>query len=208
MHLDGPPTPDHQARLDAVMEVVRASGAARILDAGCGHGDLLERLARTPGVEQLLGVDPDGRRVRAAEARLAAVAGWAQVRTGSVIDSARALSDFAPDLVVLLEVIEHIDPAELPRLEHALFAVIRSRFTLITTPNAEYNDRLGVPRTRFRHPDHRFEWTRAQFAAWAKGVASRRGLALRLADIVRPQPEVGGSSQMALFVAHGARPDR
>ncbi len=200
MTLDGPPTPDHQARLDAVMEVVRATGAARMLDAGCGRGDLLERLAHAPRVAQVLGIDVDLARVREARARMASVTDRVQVRAGSIIDAAGALAAFRPDMVILAEVIEHFEPSELAGLEQALFSQARPRFTLITTPNADYNSRLGVPPTRFRHPDHRLEWTRAQFADWARRLAARRDVRVRLADIVRPQPDVGGSSQMALFI--------
>ena len=37
-----------------------------------------------------------------------------------------------------------------------------------------------LPAGEFRHPDHRFEWTRAEFASWAEGVAERYGYSVRL----------------------------
>jgi hypothetical protein len=70
----------------------------------------------------------------------------------------------------------------------------------VTTPNADYNVRFAdLPAGRFRHPDHRFEWTRAQFAEWAAGVAERRGYAVTLAPIGDEDAEVGAPSQMAVF---------
>ena len=43
---------------------------------------------------------------------------------------------------------------------------------IVTTPNAEYNVKFEtLPAGQFRHPDHRFEWTREEFADWAGGIA-------------------------------------
>ena len=55
-----------------------------------------------------------------------------------------------------------------------MFGAARPGAVIVTTPNAEYNVRLrDAPGRAMRHPDHRFEWTRAEFAAWADGVAGR-----------------------------------
>jgi hypothetical protein len=50
-----------------------------------------------------------------------------------------------------------------------------------------------------RHRDHRFEWTRADFAAWADRVASSHGYDVRLSAIGDDDPEVGPPTQMAVF---------
>ena len=48
----------------------------------------------------------------------------------------------------------------------------------MTTPNVEYNAQFeALPAGTLRHRDHRFEWTRAEFGAWARGVADRHGYA-------------------------------
>ena len=41
----------------------------------------------------------------------------------------------------------------------------------------------GLPAGKFRHKDHRFEWTRAQFEAWAQGVAARFGYNVRFGPV-------------------------
>jgi len=74
----------------------------------------------------------------------------------------------------------------------------------VTTPNAEYNqvyDSLSAG--TFRHADHRFEWTRAEFAAWAAGVAERHGYTVRLEAMGEEAADVGSPSQLAVF-AHSA----
>ena len=71
---------------------------------------------------------------------------------------------------------------------------------MVTTPNAEYNVRwAGLAAGERRHRDHRFEWTRAEFAAWAAGVAERHGYAVRQAPIGPEDDEVGAPTQMAVF---------
>ncbi|HSX60751.1 MAG TPA: hypothetical protein VLF18_11180 [Tahibacter sp.] len=50
-----------------------------------------------------------------------------------------------------------------------------------------------------RHSDHRFEWTRDEFRAWADGVAARRGYAVRLLPIGPLDAALGAPTQMAIF---------
>lgn len=197
------PTPDHGERLDAVMDLVRILGARRVIDAGCGPGLLTARLAADPRIQAVQALDCDPGAIRAARARLAGLppeqCGKGKIACASILDAAPRLAAFRPDLVAMVEVIEHVPPRDHARLEQAVFSVIGAPAVIVTTPNAEFNTVLGVPGTRFRHPDHKFEWTRAQFDAWARAAARRHGLAVRFADLVRPEPGIGGSSQMALF---------
>jgi hypothetical protein len=63
--------------------------------------------------------------------------------------------------------IEHLDEPVLRATEHMVFACIQPLYVLVSTPNCEYNVVFDFdPPTKFRHDDHRFEWTRAQFAEW------------------------------------------
>ena len=56
-----------------------------------------------------------------------------------------------------------------------------------------------LPAGRFRHQDHRFEWTRAQFQAWAREVAERFGYQVRFLPVGPEDPQVGPPSQMGVF---------
>ena len=79
-----------------------------------------------------------------------------------------------------MEVIEHLDPPRLSAFERVLFEFARPRTVVLTTPNAEYNVKFeGLAAGKFRHKDHRFEWTRAEFRTWAESVAERFGYAVR-----------------------------
>lgn len=190
----------HQERLSAVLEAVTQAQAARILDLGCGSGDLMLPLLDVPGITQIVGLDLDRAALARCRDRLAAhpKGRLAEAREGSMTVAHPDLTGF--DCACLVETIEHLPLTALPALEAAVFGTMRPRHVLATTPNAEFNDLLGVPRTRFRRPDHHFEWTRAQFRNWATGVASRRGYGVTLRDIAGAHPDLGGASQMAVFV--------
>jgi 3' terminal RNA ribose 2'-O-methyltransferase Hen1 len=104
------------------------------------------------------------------------------------------------DAAALVEVIEHLDPPRLAAAERNVFGSARPGTVVVTTPNAEYNVRWEtLPAGQFRHPDHRFEWTREQFATWAEGVASRTGYEVRYLPVGAEDPEVGAPTQMAVF---------
>ena len=83
----------------------------------------------------------------------------------------RRLAGF--DAAAVVEVVEHIDPHRLPAFEEAVFRTARPGTVVLTTPNRDYNGRFAtLAAGTMRHPDHRFEWSRAEFRAWAEGVSS------------------------------------
>ena len=50
-----------------------------------------------------------------------------------------------------------------------------------------------------RHRDHRFEWTRAEFAAWAGRVAADFGYQVRFLPVGPDHPQTGPPTQLAVF---------
>jgi 3' terminal RNA ribose 2'-O-methyltransferase Hen1 len=201
-----PSTFMHEARLSAVLDALLASGAQSVLDLGCGSGPLLARLARMPQFRRIVGVD-------IALDALQSIGRWLgqeglsgdgriSLLHGSFMEPNSDLAGF--DAAVLVETIEHIERERLSCVEKAVFAGYRPGIVIITTPNSECNELLGVPKHRLRHPDHRFEWPREKFRAWAGGVASRNGYDVRFADVGWVHPTFGGPTQMAIFtgVAH------
>jgi hypothetical protein len=96
-------------------------------------------------------------------------------------------------------VIEHLDESRLGDLEDVVFAHARPGKVVVTTPNAEFNERYASLGGGMRHPDHRFEWTRAQFEAWCQGVAARNGYRWRVTGIGPTDEVLGAPSQMAVF---------
>ena len=50
-----------------------------------------------------------------------------------------------------------------------------------------------------RHRDHRFEWTRAEFGAWARRVAGDYGYQVRFLPVGPEHPDAGPPTQLAVF---------
>lgn len=104
------------------------------------------------------------------------------------------------DAATVVEVIEHMDPPRLAAFERVLFESARPETVVVTTPNAEYNVKFDtLPAGQFRHKDHRFEWTRAQFHQWSQTVASRFGYTVRFLPIGEEDGQVGAPTQMGVF---------
>ena len=57
----------------------------------------------------------------------------------------------------------------------------------------------GLAPGAFRHRDHRFEWTRAEFAAWSEQVAARHGYDVAISGIGEADPDLGSPTQMGVF---------
>lgn len=190
-------------RVEAVVGELRASGARRVLDLGCGEGRLLAALLLEPAFEELVGVDVSLRALEAAGARLGLDRLPPERRRMRLLHGAltyrdRRLSGY--DAAAVVEVIEHLEPSRLGAFERVAFEHARPTTVVVTTPNAEYNPRFGtLAAGAMRHPDHRFEWTRAEFATWAGGVSERFGYALRLAGIGPEDAALGPPTQMAVF---------
>jgi 3' terminal RNA ribose 2'-O-methyltransferase Hen1 len=181
-------------RLGSVQAVLKASGARRVLDLGCGSGALLQRLLRD-GYEELVGVDVSARALELAEQR---TKGRVKLIQSPLTYRDKRLAGY--DAAALVEVIEHFDPPRLEAAELNVFGSARPGTVVVTTPNAEYNRMWEtLPAGQFRHSDHRFEWTRAQFADWAAGVAERHGYRVRHLPVGPEDAEAGPPTQMAVF---------
>jgi 3' terminal RNA ribose 2'-O-methyltransferase Hen1 len=194
----------NERRLDAVLGVLKSSGATRVLDLGCGEGALLRRLLAEPQFAEIAGMDVSCRALDLAEARLRldrlAPRQRERIRLlhGSLVYRDSRLRGF--DAAAVMEVIEHLDPPRLRAFERVVFEGARPATVAVTTPNVEYNVKWpALPAGTFRHRDHRFEWNRKEFADWASAVASRFGYRVELVAIGDEDAQVGSPTQMAVF---------
>ena len=198
------------ARRAAVVETLHEVEAARVLDLGCGEGALLRDLLKDRAFSEVVGIDVSARALQIAARKLRVdrlperVKARLTLRQGALTYTDARLAGY--DAAVLMEVIEHVDLHRLPALEHAVFRAAHPRAVVVTTPNAEYNVRYETLEAgRFRHSDHRFEWTRAEFREWAGRVAAAHGYDVRFKPVGEIDPELGPSTQLAVFTVakHG-----
>jgi 3' terminal RNA ribose 2'-O-methyltransferase Hen1 len=192
------------SRRRAVLAELRASGARRVLDLGCGDGALLRDLLRDNAFTEIVGVDVSVGALAVAARRLNLdrtsdrMRERITLRQSALTYADPSLAGF--DAAVLMEVIEHVDESRLPALEHAVFGVARPRCAIVTTPNVEYNPRFDtLPAGTFRHTDHRFEWTRSEFQAWASRVGAAHGYQVRFVPVGHDEPDVGSPTQLAVL---------
>ncbi len=202
-HLETPLRLGEQ-RMQAVLDALREMGATRVLDLGCGEGNLLRELLREPAFQAITGMDVSHRALETAHSRLrldnlpTAQRERITLLQGSLAYRDRRLAGF--DAAVAMEVIEHIDPDRLEAFEAAVFGAAQPGAVIITTPNFEYNALFeNLPPGEFRHRDHRFEWTRQQFQSWAQAVAGRRGYDVLFRDIGAGHATLGAPTQMGVF---------
>ncbi len=193
-----------QQRLGAVVSALKATGAKRILDLGCGEGRLLRELLDHREFTHILGMDVSHRSLEIAADRLhldrlpPMQKERIHLLHGSLMYKDKRLAGY--DAACVVEVIEHLDTPRLAAFERVLFENARPRHAVITTPNSEYNVCFEtLPAGKFRHKDHRFEWTRAQFRAWAESICSRFGYSAQFLPIGPEDPEVGSPTQMGVF---------
>ena len=193
-----------QQRLDAVLEVVRSVGAGRVVDLGCGEGRLLERLIAEPTVAHVAGVDASVGAVKRAEQRLKLDTmserrrERIQLLQGALTYTDSRLQGF--DVATVIEVVEHLDTERLDVFAEVVFGHISASTVVLTTPNREYNQNFEQLDSRgLRHEDHRFEWTRTEFEAWARGITERFGYRVEISGIGPVDPVCGPPTQMAVF---------
>jgi 3' terminal RNA ribose 2'-O-methyltransferase Hen1 len=191
-------------RLGSVLAALKGRGATRVLDLGCGEGALLKTMLADPQFQEIVGMDVSTRALEIAGHRLnlerlpERQASRVKLVHGSLMYRDQRLQGY--DAAAVMEVVEHLDPPRLAAFERVVFHFARPGTVVVTTPNVEYN--VNYPTLaagRFRHDDHRFEWTRHEFNAWANRVAGDYGYAVRFLPIGSEDPAVGPPTQMAVF---------
>ena len=211
---DSPPAkmqvPLGELRRSAVLAVISAIGARRVGDFGCGEGTLVRELLTDPSIEQVVAVDVSARVLQRAARRLQLDRMTdAQRARLQLFQSALTYTDerlAGLDAAVLMEVIEHVDPPRLDALAASVFGAAAPGAVLVTTPNADYNVRYpALAAGTVRHPDHRFEFTRAEFRAWSAQTAQRHGYTVEISPIGPDDPEVGPPTQLAVFTRVATR---
>lgn len=206
----GPATPAPRSpslarlRAETVHAVLTEVGARTVADVGCGSGALLRHLVADPAFTTIIGTDVSASDLESAARRLDLREAGDRVRERiRLLQSSATYEDpriAGLDAIVLMEVVEHVDPDRHAALEASVFGSASPAAVVVTTPNAEHNALYpGLAAGGLRHPDHRFEWTRTEFAAWAARVADRHGYRVEIRPVGDEHPVHGAPTQLALF---------
>ena len=194
----------NEQRLDVVATALKASGAKRVLDLGCGEGKLLRELLKEKQFEEIVGMDVAFRSLEIAKERLrlddmpTRQKDRIRLLHGSLTYRDKRLAGF--DAAAVVEVVEHLDPPRLAAFERVVFEFARPGTVVLTTPNREYNVVWPtLAAGAFRHEDHRFEWTREEFRGWATKLAERFGYTVEFQAVGPEHADLGSPTQMGVF---------
>jgi len=191
----------NELRYDKIIEKINQFNYKEsIVDLGSGEGKLAERLGFISGVKEILAVEPSQ------SASLKALRRFEKVEPkpdfimpkqilGSLFYYDERLKN--KDIIILCEVIEHIDEYRLPKIMQTILQDYRPKLLLITTPNQEYNKVYGMGEG-YRHPDHRFEWTREEFVQWCQMQNENQDYELTFDGIGEEDKIHGFPTQMCL----------
>ncbi len=194
-----------QQRLKAVVSVLKQRGARRVIDFGCGQGNLLKILLKDRFFEQITGVDVSYHCLEIAKQRLDRLRlprhRWnclQLIHSPLTYDNKRFQGY---DAATVLEVIEHLELWQRKAFERVVFERAQPKLVILTTPNREYNIKFqNLPAGRLRHPAHRWEWTREEFRIWANAVAERFGYKVEFQPVGVEVEQVGSPTQMGIFM--------
>jgi len=195
-------------RLGSVVAALKSHGAKRVIDIGCGEGNLLSLLVQERQFTHITGVDVSHvALVRAADKLKLERAGDAmreriQLIQGSLTYKDSRFADY--DAACVIEVIEHLDIPRLAAFERVLFEFAKPPIVVLTTPNKEYNVNYDfLYEEDLRHGDHRFEWTREEFRSWASQVADKFGYTVQFSEVGDADETYGAPTQMGVFTQCG-----
>ncbi|XP_076010506.1 small RNA 2'-O-methyltransferase [Genypterus blacodes] len=208
--------PLHRQRHQFIIDFVKRDKPKKVVDLGCSKCCLIKNLRFHREIELLVGVDINLAKVTKKMHELAPLSTeYLQPRCsplsielyqGSVTEKDARLRGF--DLLTSVELIEHLPLADVERFSEVVFGYMTPVSVIISTPNSEFNPLLpGL--TGFRHSDHKFEWTRAEFQSWAMKVCEEFGYEVQFTGVGQAPPvqqeRVGFCSQIAVFQRRGGR---
>jgi 3' terminal RNA ribose 2'-O-methyltransferase Hen1 len=193
----------NELRYQAIVEKVKSlSLKDNIVDLGSGEGKLSVRLGEIPGVKEILAVEPsENAQLRAIERFEKVSKNQHYVSPTPVLGSLFYYDDrlLNKDVMILCEVIEHIDEYRLSSIMKTIFSEYQPKIIIVTTPNREYNAVYEMDEA-MRHTDHRFEWTRREFKSKCETWIENVPYSMETEGIGQEHEEHGHPTQMCTFV--------
>uniref|UniRef100_A0A6J0T025 Small RNA 2'-O-methyltransferase n=2 Tax=Pogona vitticeps TaxID=103695 RepID=A0A6J0T025_9SAUR len=201
--------PLYKQRYQFIKQLVSKHEPKKVADLGCADCRLLWMLKFCRCIEVLVGLDINedvmkekmhmlsplpGDYLQPSERSLTVI-----LLQGSVVHKDPCMLGF--DMITCIELIEHLEEKELEKFPEVVFGFMSPSMIIISTPNSEFNHLLSTV-TSFRHPDHKFEWNRAQFQSWALDAAARYDYTVEFTGLGAPPPgkDVGFCTQIGVFV--------
>ncbi len=192
----------NELRYQKIIECIHnLDNKATIVDLGAGEGKLSVLLGSVPGVREILSVEPsESERIKALKRFEEAKEMENFLSPNAIMGSLFYYDErlVNKDVIVLCEVIEHIDEERLPKIMSTILNEYQPKALIITTPNREYNQVYEME-TEHRHDDHRFEWNREEFQLWCNRQNRAGAYELTFEGIGQEHALYGHPTQLCLF---------
>ncbi len=191
-------------RLEAVKNAVIESGASSVIDLGCGECKLTSMLLEDKQIKRICAADVAVRALEKAKQNLR-YDRMPPYKKDKLTLMQASLTYKDPrfsgyDAACIVEVIEHLDPLRIPAFERVVFEFAVPNTVVVTTPNKEYNTHYEwLSEGNLRHNDHRFEWSRDEFAKWTDHICETFGYTVERNEIGDVDEEYGAPTQMGVF---------
>lgn len=189
-------------RYEKIIQTVQSlKNRTSIVDFGSGEGKLSLKLGFIEGVKEILSVEPSQFETLTAIKRFEKVEKDENFLSPTPVIGSLFYYDERlkqKDVMILCEVIEHIDEDRLPKIMNIIIRNYLPKVLILTTPNKEYNAVYKLTE-EFRHTDHRFEWTRREFYEWCNKQNNAEVYELTFDGIGEEHELYGCPTQMCIF---------
>jgi SAM-dependent methyltransferase len=159
---------NHKVRIENVIYLLKKSGSKKIIDFGCGDGQVIGCFLKENYFENILGVDVDLESVEIARQNYISNT---QTTVELVSGGVSALENLNEkyEAIIMVEVIEHMSRKEIGDLAELIFGHMGIDNFIFTTP-------LAVPRlsqSELELKQHLFEWDKDELESWANEVVKK-----------------------------------
>jgi len=146
----------HSKRHDKIAEilnVITEDESLNVWEFGCGRGKLLKKISKLDNIKKIYGCDSKP------------VEKMVCPRSVKVFQMNMMYPNFAyinemKDVVILSEVLEHLETRDRKQFLNVLINVIVPKKIILSVPNVDYNKYYGIEDGKYRHRDHKIEYTK------------------------------------------------
>ena len=169
-----------------VSQIMTEYSIRSVIELGCSEGEFVNRASLHDSVDLVVGVDIDDETITRASHKVyphdqQKAIQWRRKHDqdvwlfqGDALVKYPQLKHFGTQLIAMIDVIEHLQKEMIPPAMENVMGYLRPEYFFVSTPNYEFNVHFSSE-PRFRHSDHKFEWTRDEFAEFYKTYAAKYG---------------------------------
>lgn len=192
--------PLNSQRYKVAFDEIKKINANFVIDFGCNECDFIFYLSRNPKcLKFIIGLDKDKYTLSKGYKYLMRFQNMSNIseKVTEVFLKQADITNISDDFVnqykncpimTMIELIEHLSLEQVDVAMEQVLGRMKPQKLILTTPNIEYNHVIGEfygrpSQYKFRHRDHKFEWTRQEFSEWVSKIASKYNYSVEISGI-------------------------